>query len=156
VRRADRGGRCLERADCCAVFGAGNDGCYRAQCHETARQLAHLLDLPAERWSVAFQSRLGRDPWIRPFTDEVLAETAKRGERRIVVVPSFVADCLETLEELGLRGAEIWRANGGEELALVPALNAIDPWADALLAIARDGSPAFAAALAAAPAEAPV
>ncbi len=138
VRKSDEGGgHCLVRGDCCERIGGANRHCYRAQCYATARLLAARLGLPPEKWCVTFQSKLGRDPWIRPYTDEVLAAEARAGCRRAVIAsPAFVADCLETLEELALRGAEIWRANGGESLDLVPCLNAGDDWAAAVIQIA--------------------
>jgi len=107
----------------------------------TARLLAERLGLDADRCVVCFQSRLGRDPWIRPYTEETLVEHARGGCRRAVILsPAFVADCLETLEELGIRGAEIWKENGGELLELAPAPNADDAWADAVVSIARESS----------------
>ncbi len=125
IRASDPSGRhCLARADCCAAIGADNRDCYRAQCFATSHALARALGLAADRWSVAFQSRLGRAPWISPATDRVLPELAARGVRRLAVAcPSFVADCLETLEEIGVRAREQWRALGGEELRLVPCVN---------------------------------
>lgn len=153
VLRGDASGvHCLRRADCCAGLGAVNRSCYRAQCHATARALVERLGLPAERTIVCFQSRLGRQPWLRPHTDEVLAEEARRGARHALVVPSFVADCLETLEELGLRGLETWRAHGGESLRVVPALNADERFVEALARIARDGSSWIAGATSGEPA----
>jgi ferrochelatase len=147
IRRADPGGRhCLASAHCCATLADTNQGCYRAQCFETARRLASRLGLDAGRCGVSFQSRLGRDPWIRPYTDLEVAQAARGGARRALVIPSFVADCLETLEELGLRGEESFKANGGESLTVVPALNSDPRWVDAVVRIARDASPAFAAA----------
>ena len=141
VRRSGRSGRlCLEKADCCADLRHENRSCYRAQCHETARQLGARLQIPPDRLVVCFQSRLGRTPWIRPYTDEVLADAARSGVRNALIVPSFVADCLETLEELGMRAVEEWRAHGGESLCVVPALNANERWIEALIEIARDGS----------------
>jgi ferrochelatase len=127
LRRADpTGAHCLARAECCAAPpGPVRSACYRAQCFASARSLAAELGLPAGRTSVAFQSRLGRGPWIRPYTDERLAELARSGVQRLAVLcPSFVADCLETLEEIGLRGRARWRALGGEELRLLPCPNA--------------------------------
>jgi ferrochelatase len=142
VRKSDDGGgHCLERDDCCDNIVAANRNCYRAQCYATARAMATRLGLPAESWIVCFQSRLGRDPWIRPYTDKLLAAEARAGRRKAVILsPAFVADCLETIEELGLRGAETWRENGGESLDLVPCLNADDAWADAAVSIARECS----------------
>jgi ferrochelatase len=109
--------------------------CYRAQCLATSRGLATRLGLADGAWSTAFQSRLGRDEWLSPATDQVVADLARRGVRRLVVAcPSFATDCLETLEEIGERGAETFRAAGGEELRLVPCVNAEAAWVDALAA----------------------
>jgi ferrochelatase len=142
IRRGDEGGRhCLATPDCCAQITPANRDCYRAQCFATARLLADRLGLAADDYVVSFQSRLGRDPWIRPYTEEILADHARQGCRRAVILsPAFVADCLETLEELGIRGAESWKEHGGELLELAPAPNADDAWADALVRIVRDGS----------------
>ena len=105
VRRADRDGEhCLLQPDCCEAPGPALSHCYRAQCFATTRALAAALELSPQQHSSAFQSRLGRTPWIRPYTDHVLPELAGSGVRRLAVLcPSFVADCLETLEEIGLR-----------------------------------------------------
>lgn len=126
IRKSDpSGAHCLERADCCDAIGAANRRCYRAQCFATTRALAERLGLPPERCRTSFQSRLGRQPWIKPYTDELLPELAREGVRRLAVLcPSFVADCLETLEEIGLRAREQWLSLGGEELRLVPCPNA--------------------------------
>ena len=106
-----------------------------------ARLLADRLGVPEERRIVCFQSRLGRDPWIRPYTDELVAAEARSGTKRALILsPAFVADCLETLEELGLRAADSFVASGGEALTLVPSLNARDDWADAVVTIAREHS----------------
>ncbi|HXV36617.1 MAG TPA: ferrochelatase, partial [Myxococcota bacterium] len=110
-------------------IGAVNRSCYRAQCCATTRGLAQRLALAPERHASAFQSRLGRTPWIQPFTDRVLVELAARGVKRLAVVcPSFAADCLETLEEIGIRAAEQWHELGGSELKLIPAVNARPEW----------------------------
>lgn len=134
------GNHCLVRADCCAEVGPANRYCYRAQCHAAARLLADRLGVPEERRIVCFQSRLGRSPWLSPSTEEVLASEARRGVRKAVIIPAFVTDCLETLEELAIRGVEIWRQNGGETLQVVPALNAGDRFAEAVAEIATQGS----------------
>jgi ferrochelatase len=150
LRRGDRGGdggpRCLARADCCAEIHAVNRDCYRAQCFAAAHALARRLAIDEGRVIVCFQSRLGRTPWLRPYTDEALAAEARRGARDALVVPSFVADCLETLEELALRGVETWRAHGGESLRIVPALNADDRFVEAVITIATERSGFLAAA----------
>ena len=127
------GAHCLKRADCCERIVEANRDCYRAQCFATTRGLRARLGLDEKTSTITFQSRLGRTPWIRPFTDEVVPSLARRGVKRLAVFcPSFVADCLETLEEIGLRARADFRAAGGEELALVPSLNAEPAWVEAL------------------------
>lgn len=142
VRRSDESGRhCLAAPDCCAAIGPVNRNCYRAQCYATARALSVRLGIPAERSTVAFQSRLGRTPWIRPYMDEVVPDLARRGVRRLLVFsPAFVADCLETLEEIGIRTRESFLEAGGEELRLVPSLNAEPVWIDAVADLVRDAA----------------
>jgi len=142
VRKSDpTGGHCLAREDCCDAIVAANRSCYRAHCAATTRALARALELDADAHSMAFQSRLGRDPWIRPYTDLVLPELAARGVRRLAVLcPSFVADCLETVEEIGIRGREQWKQVGGESLTLVPCLNAAPAWVNAAAALAVEAA----------------
>jgi ferrochelatase len=132
--RTDTSGRhCLKRADCCARIVEVNRNCYRAQCFATTRGLRERLGLGEKASTTAFQSRLGRTPWIQPFTDVELARLARSGVKRLAVFcPSFGADCLETLEEIGLRARADFRAAGGEELVLVPSLNAHPAWVEAL------------------------
>lgn len=132
------GQHCLKKPDCCDAISPVNASCYRAQCFATARSLMARLQLDPAHTTVAFQSRLGRVPWIKPYTDEKLTELAAQGKRRMVVAePSFVADCLETLEEIGIRGRADFKAAGGEDLALVRSLNADPAWAVGLANIAR-------------------
>jgi len=141
LKSDDSGTHCLQSRDCCERIDLVNSNCYRAQCLATARSLADALGVEEERRVVCFQSRLGRTPWLRPYTDELLAEQARQGCRRAVLLsPAFVADCLETLEELGIRGVEIWKENGGETLSLVPCVNADEAWVDALLRIVRENT----------------
>ncbi len=139
MRKADPTGRyCLSRPDCSLVLTAENRGCYRAQCFATAQQLAKRLQLDAERYTVCFQSRLGRTPWIQPHTDQVILQLAQKGCRRVVVFcPAFVADCLETLEEIGLRARADFRKAGGQELTLVPSLNAMPEWVETVARLAQ-------------------
>lgn len=116
--------------DTCPTSSA-TTGCYRAQCFETSRLLANSLQLTA--FSTAFQSRLGKTPWIKPYTDDILKTLAEKGTKRLLVAcPSFVTDCLETLEEIGIRAKEQWIALGGEQLTLVPCLNDNALWVDAI------------------------
>jgi ferrochelatase len=133
----DTGQHCLRSASCCDRIVDANRNCYRAQCYATTRALVDALALSVPH-SVSFQSRLGRTPWIKPYTDEVMPELAKQGARRLVVFcPAFVADCLETLEEIGIRAKQDWLAAGGESLTLVPSLNATPAWVEAVATMAR-------------------
>jgi protoporphyrin/coproporphyrin ferrochelatase len=97
---------------------------YHCQCQKTARLLREKLGLPADQWHVAFQSRFGSDPWLKPYTIEEVVRLAKSGIKRLVMIaPGFSADCLETLEELNIENRAAFAANGGEEFAYVPCLN---------------------------------
>jgi ferrochelatase len=131
----------VQQAGCQAVcpqncVQALHPNCYRAQCYQTSSLLAEALQLPTEQYITVFQSRLGRTPWIQPYMEAQLRDYAVQGIKRIVVVcPSFVADCLETLEEVGIRMRTLWRALGGEHLTLVPCLNAEDAWCKAIMAV---------------------
>jgi protoporphyrin/coproporphyrin ferrochelatase len=142
IRKSDESGsHCLVAEDCCARIRAANRNCYRAQCFRTAGAIAASVGLPDGAWSVAFQSRLGRTPWIRPYTDERVRELAQEGTKRLVVFsPAFVADCLETLEEIGMRAKEEFLAHGGEAFALVPSLNEHPAWVDAAAELVRRAS----------------
>ncbi|WP_260961072.1 ferrochelatase [Pseudomonas citri] len=128
------GFHCFKDADCCKnappeVMAT----CYRAQCIRTAELFAHRMGLKDGQWSVSFQSRLGRAKWIEPYTETRLDELARSGVKKVLVMcPAFVADCIETLEEIGDRGREQFRAAGGEELVLVPCLNDSPQWVEAL------------------------
>jgi ferrochelatase len=125
-------------AQCCTEVTAANQNCYRAQCFATARAIAAQLELHPDDYTVSFQSRLGRAEWIGPNTDNVLQNLAKRGVKRLAVAcPSFVADCLETVEEIGIRGRETFLSAGGLDLTLVPCLNSDQGWADTVAAWIR-------------------
>jgi ferrochelatase len=134
IRASDpRRNHCLGSPDCCSNPGSSLKRCYRAQCLETANFLIRALSLDQARTSSAFQSRLGPRPWIQPFTDVVLPDLADAGIRRLAVFcPSFVADCLETLEEVGIRLREQWHSLGGEALWLAPCPNADEGFAKAV------------------------
>jgi ferrochelatase len=122
---------CLKSADCCSRPSPAHATCYRHQVFETSRRVAERIGLTAEQWRVAFQSRLGRTPWLTPYTDALLEQLPADGIRRLTVVcPAFVADNLETLEEIGMRGREQFLAAGGEALTLVPCLNDDPAWVD--------------------------
>jgi ferrochelatase len=155
IRAADRSGRhCLGSADCCVRPHPAHRHCYRAQCIATSAALIAALGLDAARTSTSFQSRLGRAPWIRPWTDHVLPELAARGVRRLAILcPSFAADCLETVEEIGIRARDQWRELGGEELLRVDCPNAHPTWVEAVarLVLQANGTAASARDAAASP-----
>ncbi len=134
VKKTDSSGaHCLAKANCCDKITDVNRDCYRAQSYATARALARELGLDATQYSVCFQSRLGRTPWIQPYTDQMYIKLAQEGKKRIAVMcPAFVADCLETLEEVQIRGREDFIQLGGEDLKLVPSLNSNPLWIQAV------------------------
>ncbi|MDH4561841.1 ferrochelatase [Pseudomonas sp. BN411] len=108
--------------------------CYRSQCQRTAEAFAERAGLQPGQWSVSFQSRLGKDKWIEPYTETRLDELAKQGVKKLLVMcPAFVADCIETLEEIGQRGSEQFQEAGGQELVLVPCMNSHPQWVSALV-----------------------
>ncbi len=123
---------------CCNKITEVNAKCYRAQCVQTAKYISEQLNISTSDYSVAFQSRLGRTPWIRPYTNEVIPQLASSGKKKLLVFsPSFVADCVETLEEIDIRGRESFLKAGGKSFMLVPSLNAEDHWIEALAQITK-------------------
>lgn len=143
VKKTDKTGEhCLKSKNCCDQIKEANRNCYRAQSYATARSLAKKLGLKEDQYEVGFQSRLKGAPWIQPFSDEFYRELPKRGVQKLAVVsPSFVADCLETLEEIRIRGKEEFVAHGGDDLVLIPSLNSEDPWVEAVCQIAETYQP---------------
>jgi ferrochelatase len=136
VRRSGPGW-CLEQDDCCRQVGDANRFCYRAQCHATTAALVEELGLDVP-YTTAFQSRLPGQRWITPYTDRELDRLHREGVRRpAILTPSFTADCLETLEEIGIRARQQWQELGGDELLVVPCVNASDVWADAVCDLVR-------------------
>lgn len=135
------GSHCFQSPRCCEKIEAANRRCYRAQCFATARAIAEALALAPHQWELAFQSRLGRTPWIRPYTDVRIQEMPGEGIKKLLIFsPSFVADCLETLEEIEIRAEKDFIAAGGEQLKLVPSLNSSDIWARSVISIVRKKS----------------
>ena len=124
---------CSVKSDCCDQITDANRNCYRAQCVFTARAIARELGLSEESYTISFQSRLGRAEWLGPQTESVLRELAVRGIKNVAVCcPSFVADCLETLEEIAIRGRKTFLDAGGAQLKLIPALNSDPRWIETL------------------------
>lgn len=118
---------------CCDKLDHINQHCYRAQCFETTRLLVKAMDIPEGKYTTCFQSRLGKSPWIQPYTDEVIPELAKKGIKNVLAFSaSFVADCLETTIEVGDEYKELFEENGGEHWQLVESLNDSDIWIEIL------------------------
>jgi len=118
------GSYCLKSSDCCQTLNDTNKFCYSAQGHHTAKLIAGELNLPKEKYTVCFQSRLGKEPWVQPYTTDVLKKLAGEGKKRLLVFsPAFVADCLETLYEITVEYHEEFRELGGEHVQLVESLN---------------------------------
>ncbi len=140
ITRADpTGNHCLQHADCCRTPSPAHATCYRHQCLRTSELLAQALGLDAPHYTVSFQSRLGRLPWLQPYTDQTLASLPARGVTRLAVAcPAFVADNLETLEEIGLQGRETFLEAGGESYTLIPCLNDRPDWIAALSGWCRE------------------
>lgn len=130
VKRTDiTGQHCLASAGCCEVASIAHRKCYRHQCFQTTRLVAMKLGLAHEKMSISFQSRLGREQWLTPFTDFRLKEMPSEGIKNLLVIcPSFVSDCLETLEEIQIRGKQSFLESGGEKFAMIPCMNAGPHW----------------------------
>ncbi len=115
---------CLQSGDCCQKLTDANRYCYSAQSHDTARLIAAELGIPKEKYIVCFQSRLGNDPWVPPYTIDIIHQMAKEGKKRLLVLcPAFVADCLETIYEVPIEYGTEFKNLGGEEVQLVESLN---------------------------------
>jgi ferrochelatase len=124
---------CLRTANCCEGNSLAHATCYRAQCLKTVKAFVAQAQIPAAKYSVAFQSRLGRDPWLSPATEGVLQSLAANGVKKLLVIcPAFVADCLETIEEIGMRGRETFLQTGGKDFVRIPCLNEHPRWLDTL------------------------
>ncbi len=123
------GGHCLQSADCCQRQSAAHATCYRHQVLRTSQLLMAQLGIDESRYTVSFQSRLGRLPWLMPYTDHTLTELPRQGAKHLAVAcPAFLADNLETLEEIGITGRQNFLAAGGESLTLIPCLNDDPQW----------------------------
>jgi ferrochelatase len=124
---------CLQKNDCCSVSSMAHATCYRHQCLTTMNLVAEELKLPGIKYSFSFQSRLGKQPWLKPYTDFRFQEMPAEGIKKLLVVcPAFVSDCLETLEEIEIRGRESFLGSGGEEFSMIPCLNTNPLWVKTL------------------------
>ena len=129
---------CLKSATCCQQSSEAHSTCYRHQCLVTTELLTKALGIPQQKYSVAFQSRLGKG-WLQPFTDKRLEQMPKEGIKKLLIIcPAFVSDCLETLEEIAIRGKEIFVEAGGTDYEMIPCLNTQEPWVNALKNICNE------------------
>ena len=140
MKGSDECGMNCKLNDCCNILTAKNFYCYRASCYNTTGLIADALNLKPGTYSTSFQSRLGRDPWIKPYTDHTIEEKAKTGIKKMLVFsPAFVADCLETLFEIRIEYNRLFKGHGGTQLDLAESLNDNDEWVDALSKILELG-----------------
>lgn len=133
IKSDHSGQHCLKVNGCCQTLTENNKFCYSAQCHDTARLIAEKLNLPREKYTICFQSRLGKSPWVKPYTSEVVKELAGKGIKKLLVFcPAFVADCLETVYEVTVEYGDLFKEFGGEEVQLVESLNDNPLWIEAM------------------------
>lgn len=127
------GKHCLKTENCCAIDSPAHQQCYRHQCLKTTNLVAQKFNLPSEKFSYSFQSRLGRDEWLKPYTAKRLEEMPAEGiEKLLVICPAFVSDCLETLEEIAETGKESFLYAGGKAFTMIPCLNVHPLWVQAI------------------------
>ena len=127
------GKHCLKVENCCEVPSPAHQFCYRHQCWTTTQLVAVKLAIPKEKIGFSFQSRLGKDPWLQPYTAARFEELPKEGVKKLLVVcPAFVSDCLETIEEIGEEGKESFLHSGGESFELIPCLNVHPLWIETM------------------------
>lgn len=127
------GTHCLMAENCCEVASPAHATCYRTQCFQTTKAFVQKAGVLAGKYSTSFQSRLGKDPWLKPYTDIEFERLAKQGVKKLLVIcPAFVSDCLETIEEIGIRGRDTFVEAGGKELVRIPCVNEHPLWIKAL------------------------
>ena len=127
------GCHCLKVENCCEIASPARATCYRAQCFATTAAFVKLAGVAKEKNSVSFQSRLGKDPWLKPYTDYELLRLAQEGKKKMLVIcPAFVSDCLETIEEIGMRGCNDFMGASGKEFTRIPCMNEHPLWIEAL------------------------
>ncbi|MDT0555496.1 ferrochelatase [Patiriisocius hiemis] len=141
IRKSDiTNGNCKMNGKCCFKMGSEqHEFCYRHQCEITTVNVAKKLGLKRGTYSTTFQSRLGFDPWLKPYTDRTIERMGKNGIKKMAIVtPAFVSDCLETLEEIAMEGEEIFHEVGGEEFTTIPCLNDRDDFVDVLISMVEE------------------
>ena len=132
---------CKIDGQCCKTPSEAHKFCYRHQCYEVTRLVGEFLDLKPGTYSTSFQSRLGFDPWLQPYTDRTIERLGKEGINNLAIVtPAFVSDCIETLEEIAMEGQEIFHEMGGDNFYTVPCLNDSDSWCQFLADLIEEWS----------------
>ena len=144
IRKSDVTGRhCLQTENCCEVASPAHAHCYRHQVFTTTKLVTEILQIPGDKYSISFQSRLGKG-WLTPFTDIRLKELPGEGIKKLLIIcPAFVSDCLETLEEIAIRGKEIFMDAGGESFTMIPCLNDNESWVKAVAGYVGKGEKAI-------------
>ncbi|MBD3863229.1 ferrochelatase [Olleya marilimosa] len=134
IRKSDiTNGHCKIDGSCCKTASKAHEFCYRHQCKEVTRLVGEYLGLEDNTYSTSFQSRLGFDPWLQPYTDRTIERLGKKGIKNMAIVtPAFVSDCLETLEEIAMEGEEIFHEVGGKDFTTIPCLNTDQNWVNLL------------------------
>lgn len=141
MRAADNCNHCTIVDNCCSTISTANQFCYSAQCHASAHAIAQKLDIPKDRYTISYQSRLGPEKWLSPYTIKVIEDLAAKGAKRLLVFsPAFVADCLETTIEIGTEYQEEFEEWGGEHIDLVPSLNADPRWIQVIADLVKVGN----------------
>lgn len=142
IQKSDvTGNHCLVNGNCCAVDSPAHEYCYKHQCLVTTQLVADKLGLSKDKYSVAFQSKLGRSEWLKPATTARLEQLPKEGVKNLMVVcPSFVSDCLETLEEIAIREKENFLEAGGETFTFIPCMNTHPSWVVAVKTLVNDNN----------------
>lgn len=140
IRKGDvTGGHCLKVNDCCHVASKAHTQCYRHQVITTSELVAAELGIPRQKWGVSFQSRLGREEWIKPYTAEKFEQLPSEGVKKLLVAcPAFVSDCLETLEEIGVEGKHSFISSGGDSFTMIPCLNIHPLWVKTIGALVKE------------------
>lgn len=135
IRKSDvTKSHCKIDGSCCVTASKAHQFCYRHQCLEVTRLVGEKLGLKPGTYSSSFQSRLGFDPWLQPYTDRTIERLGKEGVKNMAIVtPAFVSDCLETLEEIAMEGEEIFHEVGGDNFTTIPCLNTNDKWVNVLV-----------------------
>lgn len=142
IRKSDiTKSHCKIDGSCCNSPSKAHEFCYRHQCYKTTQEVAKKLNLEEGTYSTSFQSRLGFDPWLQPYTDRTIERLGLEGTKKMAIVtPAFVSDCLETLEEIAMEGAELFYEVGGKEFTTIPCLNDNDDWVSVLTQWIKDWS----------------